>query len=132
MKVTDGEFNALVDDLVQTLDKFKVPEKEKSEVLGALGPLQAQIVEVNSSETGTGLPTTFKPAPPLTGGHQMGHSMSGSAPKTQKVSAARKRRCEGGAQTVAINDSLCAEGDHRKAANSAWDNRQGTHTVNAK
>ena len=32
-KVTDGEFNALVDDLVQTLDKFKVPEKEKSEGL---------------------------------------------------------------------------------------------------
>ena len=74
MKVTDGEFNALVDDLVQTLDKFKVPEKEKSEVLGALGPLRAQIVEVSSSETGTGLPSTFKPAPPLGGGMSGGGS----------------------------------------------------------
>ena len=65
MKVTEGEFNALVEDLVATLDKFNVPAQEKGEVLGALGPLKNQIVEVNGDATGTPLPADFKPAPPL-------------------------------------------------------------------
>src|SRR5258708_27759194 len=45
MGVTTGEFNALVEDLVKTLDKFKVPAKEKSDLLAALGPLAKDIVE---------------------------------------------------------------------------------------
>ena len=53
MKVTEGEFNALVEDLVATLDKFNVPAKEKGELLSTLAALKTQIVEVNSSETGT-------------------------------------------------------------------------------
>ena len=65
MKVTEGEFNALVEDLVGALDKFNVPAAEKDELLGILGPLKSQIVEVNSSETGTALPANFKPAPAL-------------------------------------------------------------------
>jgi hemoglobin len=65
MKVTEGEFNALVEDLVATLDKFNVPAAEKGELLGALGGLKGQIVEVNSSATGTPLPPNFKPAKPL-------------------------------------------------------------------
>ncbi|MFN7947450.1 MAG: group 1 truncated hemoglobin [Blastocatellia bacterium] len=65
MKVTDGEFNALVEDLVGALNKFNVPEKEKNELLGKLAPLKPQIVEVNSNATGTPLPAGFKPAPPL-------------------------------------------------------------------
>ncbi|HZS45507.1 MAG TPA: group 1 truncated hemoglobin [Blastocatellia bacterium] len=73
MKVTEGEFNALVEDLVATLDQFKVPEKEKGELLGILGPLKGQIVEVNSSDTGTPLPADFKPAPPLKDGKKGGN-----------------------------------------------------------
>ena len=65
MGVTEGEFNALVEDLVKALDKFNVPAKEKNEFLGALGPLKPQIVEVNGTATGTELPKKFKPAPPL-------------------------------------------------------------------
>ena len=65
MKVTEGEFNALVGDLVATLDKFNVPAAEKNELLGILGPLKDQIVEVKSDETGTPLLKDFKPAPPL-------------------------------------------------------------------
>ncbi|HEY8211658.1 MAG TPA: group 1 truncated hemoglobin [Myxococcaceae bacterium] len=45
MGVTNAQFDALVGDLVKTLEKFKVPEREKSELLGALGPLREQIVE---------------------------------------------------------------------------------------
>ena len=65
MAVTNGEFGALVEDLVATLDKFNVPAKEKGELLGALGPLGPQIVEVQSNTTGEKLPAAFKPAPAL-------------------------------------------------------------------
>lgn len=65
MKVTDGEFTALVEDLVATLDKFNVPAQEKGELLKILGGLHDQIVEVKSDATGTALPDKFKPAPAL-------------------------------------------------------------------
>jgi hemoglobin len=65
MGVTAGEFNALVEDLVKALDKFKVPEREKNELLGALGGLKGDVVEVESQATGTELPKKFDPAPPL-------------------------------------------------------------------
>lgn len=65
MGVTEGEFNAGVEDLVKALDKFNVPAAEKNELLGILGPLKDQIVEVKSSETGTPLPANFKPAKPM-------------------------------------------------------------------
>ncbi len=45
MGVTEADFNALVEDLVAALDKFKVGEKEKGELLGALGPMKGDIVE---------------------------------------------------------------------------------------
>ena len=44
MGITDADFNALVEDLVKSLDKFKVPEKEKGELLTTLGSLKPQIV----------------------------------------------------------------------------------------
>lgn len=44
MNIRGPEFDALVEDLVKTLDKFKVPAKEKGELLGALGPLKPAIV----------------------------------------------------------------------------------------
>ena len=44
MGITDADFNALVGDLQTTLNKFKVPDKEQSELLGILGPLKPQIV----------------------------------------------------------------------------------------
>lgn len=65
MGVTHGEFNALVENLVATLDQFKVPEQEKGEVLAAFGPMESMIVEDKSDSTGTPLPAKFKPAKPL-------------------------------------------------------------------
>ena len=44
MGISDADFNALVEDLVKSLDKFNVPAKEKGELLGILGPLKPQIV----------------------------------------------------------------------------------------
>ena len=45
MGVSSSDFDSLVGDLVATLNKFKVPEREKSELLGALGPMKSDIVE---------------------------------------------------------------------------------------
>ncbi len=44
MKITDAEFNALVEDLVKSLDKFKVGAQEKNELLSALGGMRGDIV----------------------------------------------------------------------------------------
>lgn len=63
MGVTEGEFNALVEDLSATLQALNVPDAERNELLGALGPMKADIVEVQSPQTGTKLPANFVPAP---------------------------------------------------------------------
>lgn len=65
MGVTSGEFDALVQDLVTTLNQFKVGEQEQQEILGVLGPLKSEIVEVDSNEVGTPLPEAYRPAPAL-------------------------------------------------------------------
>ena len=65
MEVTAGEFDALVEDLVATLDEFEVPKAEQDELLGLLGPMREDIVEVESLETGTPLPESYQAAPAL-------------------------------------------------------------------
>ena len=45
MGVSGADFGALVEDLVKALDKNKVGEKEKGELLGVLGPMKSDIVE---------------------------------------------------------------------------------------
>jgi hemoglobin len=65
MAVTAGEFDALVEDLVMTLDELNVPEAEKQELLSVLGPMRGEIVEMETPETGTPLPDTYRPAPAL-------------------------------------------------------------------
>jgi len=49
LDITEADFGALVEDLVKTLDKFNVPEKEKNELLGILGPMQSDIVTQKSA-----------------------------------------------------------------------------------
>ena len=43
--ITKAEWDVSVKHLIATLDKFKVPAKEKGEVLGAVGGLEKDIVE---------------------------------------------------------------------------------------
>lgn len=45
MGVSTADFNALVEDLVGALDKFKVGKTEKDELLSVLGPMKKDIVE---------------------------------------------------------------------------------------
>lgn len=46
MRISTADFTALVEDLVSALDRFKVPEREQGELLGLLGPMQKDIVEL--------------------------------------------------------------------------------------
>jgi hemoglobin len=62
MGVTAGEFDALVEDLVATLDQFNVPKAEQDELIGLLGPMRPDIVEVESPDTGTALPASYQTA----------------------------------------------------------------------
>jgi hemoglobin len=45
MKITEAEFNALAGDLIASLDKFKVPQKEKDELIAVVGTTKKDIVE---------------------------------------------------------------------------------------
>jgi len=44
MKISEGEWNATVGTLVKALDKRKVGETEKKELINALGPMKQDIV----------------------------------------------------------------------------------------
>jgi hemoglobin len=46
MSITNADYDAMVEDLVITLDKFKfwIPETEKNELLAVLGPMRKDIV----------------------------------------------------------------------------------------
>jgi len=45
MGISSADFDAMLGDLAASLDKFKVGDREKSELLGALAPLKKEIVE---------------------------------------------------------------------------------------
>jgi hemoglobin len=65
MGVTNGEFDAFMEDLAAVLDDFKVGKAEQDQLLSLLRPMRDDIVEVDSSQVGTPLPPAFTPAPPL-------------------------------------------------------------------
>lgn len=65
MGVTSGEWDAFVEDVVAVLNDFKVGKAEQDELLNILAPLRPEIVEVESPQVGTPLPSAFIPAPPL-------------------------------------------------------------------
>jgi hemoglobin len=65
MGVTAGEFSALVEDLIATLEEFNVQQAEKDELAAALAPMRVDIVEIESTETGTPLPPSYRNAPPM-------------------------------------------------------------------
>ncbi len=45
MKITGAEFDALAADLAASLDKFKVPAREKEDLLKVVGTTRRDIVE---------------------------------------------------------------------------------------
>jgi hemoglobin len=44
MDISTAEFNAMGGDMLKTLEKFKVPEREKNEVMALLGSMSKDIV----------------------------------------------------------------------------------------
>ena len=65
MGVTSGEFDAFMEDLVATLNDFKVGKTEQDELLGHLMTMRGEIVEIDSGQVGTPLPSEFAAAPAL-------------------------------------------------------------------
>lgn len=45
MNITEAQFNALVEDLVRSLNKFNVPAREQNELLKALGSMKGDIID---------------------------------------------------------------------------------------
>ena len=66
MGTTAGEFDVVMQHLDDALDELNVPKAEQAELVGLLMPMRADIVEVESPETGTPLPDSYQAAPPLT------------------------------------------------------------------
>jgi hemoglobin len=53
------------DGMAVTAGEFDVPKTEQDELVDLLRPMRADIVEVESPETGTPLPDSYQAAPPL-------------------------------------------------------------------
>jgi hemoglobin len=66
MQTTAGEFDVVMQHLDAALDELNVPGAEQAELVGLLMPMRDDIVEVESPETGTPLPDSYRVAPPLT------------------------------------------------------------------
>lgn len=58
MKIKDAEFTAFVDDLAKALDSNGVGKQEKDELLGALAPMKADMVEEQPGKGKTGAGAT--------------------------------------------------------------------------
>ncbi len=65
MGVTDEQFNALAGDLIAVLDKYKVPQKEKDELVGIIATTKGAIVEAPGAvPPPPGAPDAPKPVMP--------------------------------------------------------------------
>jgi hemoglobin len=65
MQTTAGEFDVVMQHLGAALDELNIPQAEQDELVDLLRPMRADIVEVESPETGTPLPDSYRAAPPL-------------------------------------------------------------------
>jgi hemoglobin len=65
MQVTAGEFDVVMQHLGATLDELNIPQAEQDELVALIMPMRADIVEVESPQTGTPLPDSYQAAPPL-------------------------------------------------------------------
>ena len=65
MEVTAGEFDVVMQHLDGALDELNVPKEDHDELVALIIPMRGDIVEVESPQTGTPLPDSYKVAPPL-------------------------------------------------------------------
>jgi hemoglobin len=65
MGVTSGEFEAFIEDFIAVLGDFKVGQADQDQLVSFLRSFRGEIVEVDSSQEGTPLPSSFVPGPPL-------------------------------------------------------------------
>lgn len=65
MQTTAGEFEVVMQHLGATLDELNIAKPEQDELVELLMPMRSDIVEIESPQTGTPLPDSYKAAPPL-------------------------------------------------------------------
>lgn len=65
MQTTAGEFEVVMQHLGATLDELNIAKPEQDELVELLMPMRRDIVEIESPQTGTPLPDSYKAAPPL-------------------------------------------------------------------
>jgi hemoglobin len=65
MGVTAGEFDVVMRHLDAALGELNVPGTDRDELVALIMPMRADIVEVESAQTGTPLPDSYQAAPPL-------------------------------------------------------------------
>ena len=65
MAVTAGEFDVVMQHLDATLDELAIPKPDQDELIALIMPMRDDIVEVESPQTGTPLPDSYRAAPPL-------------------------------------------------------------------
>jgi hemoglobin len=66
MAVTAGEFDVVMQHLDATLDELNTPKTDRDDLVALIMPMRADIVEVETPQTGTPLPDSYQAAPPLT------------------------------------------------------------------
>ena len=91
------------------LDQFQVPNAERDELVLALLARRCapEIVEAESAQTGTALPDSFEPAPPLTAFDSPAWRHSGRGPAAGAATAAPWLiECEGGLMARSMRDGL--------------------------
>lgn len=65
MQTTAGEFEVVMQHLRATLDELDIAKPEQDELVELIMPMRSDIVEIESPQTGTPLPDSYKAAPPL-------------------------------------------------------------------
>ena len=65
MAVTAGEFDVVMQHLDATLDELAIPKPDQDELIALIMPMRDDIVAVESPQTGTPLPDSYRAAPPL-------------------------------------------------------------------
>ena len=81
MKVKEADFTAFIEDVTKALESSGVGKTEQDELLGALGPMKADIVEEQPGKGKTGAGATGSASAPAGGAKSAAPATTGSAKK---------------------------------------------------
>jgi hemoglobin len=95
MNITEGEWNALVEDLKASLDYLEVPAQEQGELMSVLGPMKPDVVGLGPAAPGSpAVSAVPRPAPAIAAGGPVSERAQGlreAATLLDKAGEARQR-----------------------------------------